>query len=973
MKTRFLLLLAAAWLPSALLAQSYQVTGKVTDRATGEPLPGVNVALLNTTQGTVTDVDGSFVLPNLAAQSYRIGFSFIGYKTQALVVRVPQEGELTPALESDVIGLDAVVVTGQGLEVAKRRLSTNVSTIGRAQIERSPATRLDQLLQAQLPNAQIRLNTSQPGATSMIRSRGVVSAAVSATPVIYVDGVRMDNLNTAATLSLNTSGNRHNGDATGSVADIPLENIDRIEYISGGAATTLYGSDAANGVIQIFTRRGGAGTTRVSLETNVGAETPTTDFYYFDRTADLLFRDGLYQQYRLAMDGGNQNFGYSFSGSFLDTEGTRIHRQNANRRYDFRTSFKAKPNAKITYLSSFGFSNSRFSRVRNGNAGGYTGLWFAEAGQSAPGFGFNNRLDDLNEEEYGRVAEFVSKAEALQNYGGNTNRFQTSQSLEFTPLPQLRLKGTAGLDFRSSSEKGIETNEYLIHTKVVAANTENRGRISRYERRFAGLTLEATAQHTANWRDFSFISTLGSQLFRNEDNQVELTGEDLREGSQLVSDASVRSGRDLRLQVVNYGIYAQENVGFREKYYLEFGLRADGNSAFGANIGLQTYPKVGLSYILSEEGFMQRIPFLSSAKLRANYGVAGNFPPPFANERTTGFSPFLNASTARFGQYGNPDLRPEKTYTFEAGTDLSLANDRFSVGFTYYHATTRDALLWVPLAPSIGEPVQLQNVGKILNRGVEIAANFAVINNQNLTLRLNASLNTLHNRVLSTGGTAPFAINGFSARTVQSLVAEGQEMGVIRGSRATFGPDGTLLESDPVAYIANPLPNTFGNLGLNLAYQSRLTFFATADYQTGAQQHSFDRQFRFNHGLDEPRVPAKALADAGNSRNALWLNVTNVFVESTDYLKVRLVGVNYSLPPKWHGKIVKGIEVGFTAVNPFNFAASSFDPEVDHSGSRDPDPNSLTGTAQNGASVGGFNYSTSSPNRQWLGNVRIRF
>ncbi len=967
------MLLLAGLLPGLLYAQDYQVTGRVIDKETRQPIPGVNVVIAGTVKGTVTDAKGNFVLANIADGEYTLSISYIGYRQVARKVTVPESNtDLAINLENDVVGLDAVVVTGQGIDIAKRRLSTNVTTVTREQIERSPATRLDQLLQAQLPNAQIRMNTSQPGSASIIRSRGIVSAAVSSTPVIYVDGVRIDNLNTASTLSLNTSGNRHNGDASSTISDIPLENIERIEYLSGGAATTLYGSDAANGVIQIFTKRGGSGTGNVSFQTILGAETPTTDFYHFDRTADLLYQDAFYQQYRLSMDGGTSDFGYSFSGSMLHTDGTRIHDQNFNTRYDLRTSLTARVGKIGRYVSSFGFTNNRFGRVRNGNAGGYTGMWFAEAGQSV-GFGFNNNLDALEEEEYNRMKEFVSLAEKLQNYRIGVNRFQTSQALELTPIQNLRVRGTVGLDFRSSSEQGIESNQYLIHTRVVPAGTENRGSIARYERRFLGLTMELTGQHSLNVGNFSFISTLGTQLFRNQDNQAELTGSDLREGSQRITDASTRGSRDFLLTVVNYGVYGQENIGFKNRYFLEFGLRADGNSAFGENIGWQTYPKVGATWVLSDEPFLQGLSeVISSVKLRANYGVAGNFPPPFANERTVAFSPFLGASTARFGQYGNPDLKPEKTYTWEAGTDLGLFNDHLTVGFTFYHGTTRDALLYVPLPPSYGEAVQLQNAGKYLNRGIELATSLTILRNQNCTLRLNTAINTLYNRVLSTGGTPPFAINGFSARTVQSIVAEGQEMGVIRGSAATFGEDGSIVAVDPVAIIAHPLPNLFGNIGLNFSFRNRLNFFATADYQTGAENHSFDRQFRFQYGLPDPDVPAKAIADAGGRQSAIWLDVTNLFVEKTDYLKVRLIGLDYSLPKKWFGRFVKDVQVGLSATNPFNFVTSSFDPEVDHSGARDPDPNSLTGTAQNGASVGGFNYSTSSPNRQFLGNIRIR-
>src|SRR5690606_34036098 len=149
----------------------------------------------------------------------------IGFKSQELTIQAPESATVSVYLEQDLLGLDEVVVTGQGLDISKRRLSTSVTSIGSEELEKTPSGRIDQLLQAKLPNAQIRLTGGQAGATSIIRARGVVSAFMNATPIIYVDGVRMDNLNTASSIG----GGSVQGAAISSVADIPMDNIERIE------------------------------------------------------------------------------------------------------------------------------------------------------------------------------------------------------------------------------------------------------------------------------------------------------------------------------------------------------------------------------------------------------------------------------------------------------------------------------------------------------------------------------------------------------------------------------------------------------------------------------------------------------------------------------------------------------------------------------------------------------------------------
>ena len=236
----------------SISAPDEEVKGKVIDRKTQEPLVGVSVALKdNPTVGTITDLNGNFSLPvNDSQETLKI--SYLGYEAREVHLDSATE-PLTIEMNEDYFNLDEVVVTGQGAEISKRRLSSNVATIDGGELSRMPQGRIDQMLQNALPNVQITLSNGQPGTTSLVRSRGLSSAYSSSTPVIYVDGVRVDNMNTAATLNLNNSLSG-NSASSGSIGDIPMENIERIEYVTGGAATTLYGSDAANGVIQIFTK-----------------------------------------------------------------------------------------------------------------------------------------------------------------------------------------------------------------------------------------------------------------------------------------------------------------------------------------------------------------------------------------------------------------------------------------------------------------------------------------------------------------------------------------------------------------------------------------------------------------------------------------------------------------------------------------------------------------------------------------------
>ncbi len=945
---------------------STTITGVVVDAVTKEPLIGVTISIPNTTIGVLTNRNGEFsiTLQNTDLENNFLEVRYLGYKTYRILREdFSSNVFLQIELEQDLIRENEIVVTGQGINMERRRLSTNITTIDENSIELSPANRIDQLLQSKVPNAQFRITNGQPGSTSIVRARGVVSAFINSTPIIYIDGVRIDNLNTAAQLG----GGSTSGAATSSLADIPSENIERIEFINGGAATTLYGSDAANGVIQIFTKKGGAGTPQVTFNTQFGTTSPTNDYLHFDRTADLLYQTGIYQKYDLQFSGGDKKFGYSFSAGITNDEGFRIENQNKNQKVDFRSGFQAQLSDLVSYNSSFSYTNSSFNRVRNGNAGGYTGLWYTESGASLfTGPGFNPNLNDLSNEDFELMRAYVSSAERLQDNQTLIDRFQTSQTIEYKPVAGWLVKGTLGVDYRVQDEEIFITNEYLNHVDALtpANSLFDRGSTTKFNRTFLGLTAELNIQNKLDIGDFSVISTFGGQFFRNNDQQVAYTGINIRDGAQSVSQAATTEADEVLFEVANYGIYIQENIGYKNRYFLEFGLRGDGNSAFGEEVGTQYYPKAGLAYLISAEPFFIDLfgnSTLSYLKFKANYGLAGNFPTPFASERTVAFAGFLGGQSATFGQQGNTNLKPEKVSSFEVGADIGFLKDRILFNFNYYYTETNDALFFVPLEPSVGEGTQLRNVGTIENKGIELSLTAIPILTRDWNVRLNAAFNTLNNEVIDAGGASPFNINGFSARTIQTVVEEGFPVGYLRGNKGTF-ENGVMTSTTAQSFLGSTIPDYFGSVSLDLKFRN-INFFSNADFQTGAYAHSFEQQFRFRYGAsdDNEGIPQSEVDVNGTSN---WLNITDQFVEKTDFFKIRTIGINYTLGKSTISNLAEQITIGFSIVNPLNFYKSSFDPEATQSGGDQ---------GQNGATTGGIAYAAESAPRQFLGTLRIKF
>ena len=872
--------------------------------------------------------------------------------------------------------LDEVVVTGQGVAVSKRRLSSNITKLSSADLGSLPTGRIDQMLQNALPNVQITLTNGQPGTTSMIKSRGLSSAFTNSTPVIYVDGVRVDNLNTGSSLFnvMNNAYGNINGQtaATSAIGDIPMENIDHIEYVPGGAATTLYGSDAANGVIQIFTKNHGSGSFHASVISQIGWDVANSQFYHFNRTKELLHQTGFQQKYGISFSGGTERMGYSFGASMSHNTGTIIHNGNEQKKYDIRFGTSIKMNSKLKYTNSFGYVADEFQRNRNGNQGYYTGLWFTE-GSAAANFtyltengeqrNFPADIDKAIPYEYAMMKSFVSQAEDMQDHKEQVKRFQTSQHLLFTPLANLTFHATLGLDYRYNTDKLVETNRYLIHTQMKPAGTADAGSVSNYDRNYYGITGELNGQ----WKFFkdeliSNILTGGFQYFSSHDHQSFYKGLNVRDGARIMTGAGSIYADEWLSSLHNYGTYLQDNFGLLNRYYLDLGLRMDYNTAFGNQVGWQAYPKIGMSYIVSEEPWMQKLvdnKWVNSLKLMANYGVAGSYPPAFEYMRTVETSSYLDKQANTFGKIGNPNLGPEKKRSYEFGFQGDFFHNVLSLGFTYYYAITKDALFNVPTLPSSGQSSSyLANIGRIRNRGIEMYVGLNIINTREWGLSCRTSINTNDNKVLSTGGLVPFAIGGFSSRTIITVVEEGKSVGFLRGTATILNADNTVKETLYNQDLGRTIPTVYGNFSINARWR-RLTFNLTGDYQTGAYIHSFDRQFRFAKGIKDDAVPDAALS--GTTQAQSWLNFTNFFVEKADFVKIRNIGIDYVFQfPKY---IIRELNLAFNVYNPFSWTSSSVDPEAVLSGAR----------TQGAIATGGLNYSSYSLPRQYVFTAKVSF
>lgn len=938
----------------AAQAQNRVVSGTVTGDD-GAPIPGVNIIVQGTALGTSTDLDGNYRL-TLSDDATTLVFTFIGLETQEVVIG--SQTRIDVEMQSDVTTLSEVVVTGLGGTVDRRSLATTINSVSAEDLESTPIVRIDQLLQSKLPNTQILASTGAPGGTSIIRSRGVNSALLGQQPVVYIDGVRVDNLNTAPGLAVATGGQQ-----SSALADIPVDQIKDITFLKGGAATTLYGSDAANGVLLITTNKGQAGQAQVTYEAQMGAIDGTGDYFVYDEVKELGFRTGFLNSHRFGISGGNEKVTYNFFARYRDDNSFQGGVEE--NRYTIGGGYNASITKNINYQGSFSYINNRFSTLPNANSS-FDRTFGIDQGLPAGQLGISsNDPSEWTAEDKVIVENLIDDVARLADITTRVNRFTNSHKFTVDIIDNLTLDVAFGLDYRFSRNEEVRTNEYLVAQLSVAPGTTTEGFINRNDRSFLSTTGTASLKYTASLGDFNFNTIVGGQFFRTRDDQSQIITTNQAETSLSINIAGDQAVLDFQSSVVNYGFFLSETIGFKDRLFLDVGFRNDRNTAFGDDISSEFFPKAGVSYVPSAEPYWSGLAnVVSTFKVRASYGEAGNFPPPFTRDAQLNANAFRGSLAFQPGQPGDPNLGPERLKTFEFGTDIGLFNDRVNLEVTVYNSTTEDALFTAPFAPSRGDENQVRNLGEISNKGVELAGRFTILDKNDWTISVNGSANFQKNEVVSSGGSPEFNIGGFTF--LGPFVKEGLPVGYLRGTRPTFDEGGNLVDAQLNSNLGSPIPDVFGSMGINASWKN-LSLYVAGDYQMGASGVNTDEVLRFFRGLDDDRIPENAQSES-------FFNLAGVWVEDTDFLKVRNITTTYDIPSSVLNNIglIKRASISFTALNPFNFHTSIFDPELTGAGARGTLPGTNT-TTQNNVTVGGFGYGTVSAPRMYIGTLRVTF
>lgn len=712
------------------------VTGRAVNATTNAPLSSAQISIVGTSLGTLTSADGRFVIPGVPAGTQQVRAQLIGMSTEtrSVVVRTGETSVVDFRLREQAVALDEVVVTGLPTEGRRREIGASLSQIDAEELETRSIPNMESLLQASVPGVMGLTNHGQVGSSGALQLRGPTSVSQGNEPLVYIDGVRLSTRRTPASAAFDGRDTRVSGFSWN---DLNMADIDRVEIIKGAAATALYGTEASGGVIQIFTKRGTTGAPQYSFSTTQGANfwpTPSAVIREHPTNLDIDYAEhvGWVQRYNASVRGGREDLNYYLSGGLADEEG--IIRTQWSKKWTATGNVAVNlfEGADLTFTSTF--THRRTRQVPDGNNRyGYL-LNVMRVGN---GYWAGNRDHDwvLEQENFGETETFLGGLDLSYVHAGGFRH-------------NLRL----GLHHLEVQNTGLQPYGWFLNPGGTIRN-------QRWQNRLQTLEYAGTWERDVTSGIRSSLSW-GGQLYDERNVNVIADGLDFPgPGEHTVSSAAVTTGSESKIRQVNAGFFLQEMVGIQDRLFVTGAARIDGSSTFGEDYGFQLYPKLSVSYVLSD---MDAWPtdWWSSFRLRGALGTAGKAPGAFDAQRTwdpisaKGGQPGVSP-----GNVGNPNLGPERTTEFEAGFDSDMFDARLSVQFTYYHATTDDALFDVQPIPSQGFlSSQLANVGKLRSSGIELATNVLLIDAPSLSWGVGANLTTIDSEIIDMGRSAPFGV-----------------------------------------------------------------------------------------------------------------------------------------------------------------------------------------------------------------------
>ena len=889
---------------SGLDAQQGSVAGTVTDRSTGDPLENARVILAGPNRVETTGQDGQYTFRGVAPGRYLIRVLRLGYQPASDTAQVSADERVAVnfALNPSPVQLDELVTTATGQQ-SRLEIGNSVATIAASQVaEEAPIMEFSNLLSGRAAGVQVLKSSGATGTGTKIRIRGSNSVSLSNEPLYYVDGVRID---------AEPNGYAYNigGQSTSRINDLNPDDIENIEIVKGPSAATLYGIQAANGVVLITTKKGVAGKPRWNAFVEQGAVNDKNTYRtnYFGRSDDPDFdpatgdpsgctalaqaegsclqsridtynplndesqrplSPGHRQQYGLNVAGGTDAATYYVSAEYegevgvykmrgfdLDSVNQVTNndipkeqvRPNELDKLSLRANATAKVASNADLQLSLGYLTSQLHLLENDNT-------LNSVIGSGDGSGYPQ---DINRGWYLVPAEIFAE----RNRQG-VGRFTGGLTANWRPLSWLSTRGTFGYDVTNRQDTQFwptgEVNPFAYPTEYEGQLNITRGQASQLS---VDLFTAASYRVSSAW---SGRTAVGGQFFRNLNTSNFSQGQGLARGTESIFGAATTDASDDYVESRSAGGFVDQQMSFRNRLFLTAGLRLDDNSAFGKNFNTRPLPKLSASWVARDE---QAQGWLNTLRLRAAYGQSTQQPGTIDALRFYGQAAVrkdaLSGSGVTIANLGNADLKPELSQEIEAGFDAGLFSNRITLEATYFYKQTTDALIKREIVPSLGTTsTQFFNLGQVSNQGFELRLDTRIIDKPDFAWDLTFSGSLYKNNLDELGeGVAPITL-GFIQRHV-----EGYPLGGIwdrpilsfgdANDNGVIEPGEYVVGDEPV-YRGSAIPTREFGLRTNLSFFGNLlSVGALMDYRGGHWIENGTDSFRCGGGV----IYCRALVD----------------------------------------------------------------------------------------------------------------
>lgn len=957
MKFKLFYTFLLSWICIFMSAQQLTITGTVTDSKDGSPMPGVNVTIENTLQGTVTNIDGKFSIKSNSPEASLI-FSFIGYTTKK--VSIANQVEINVTLDEDVMSLDEVVVTGYGTS-KKKDLTGSVATLKAEDLNKAAVT-AEQMMQGRISGVRIVANNGEPGAGSQIKIRGASTIRSGQQPLYVVDGIPLDSKTTSPDGVTSAP-------ATSPLTFLNPNDIESIDILKDASAAAIYGSRGANGVILITTKKGKEGTSEVNYSTTLSTSSlpkklevlsaeefvafrkdslKTSDYNYGSATdwQDEIFRTAYSQDHNLALSGGTPKTAYRASFNYTDQQG--IIKNSDMQRYSGRLNLTQKTfNDRLTLDANLTGSMVVENRVPVG-AQGFEGDLLLNAMQANPTWPARDSLGNpfqsgsIAERSPSAILEYTNDKTRTTNLLGNI-----SGNLEITS--GLYYKINLGLDY-ANANRFINQSQKLDFIKGRLGD----GQINNKE------LYNYLIEHTLNFNKtfgmhgINLLAGYSYQEFQEFRSKMQGGGYATDGilytntiGSGLASYTNISSGTD------NYkmqSFFGRVNYNLMEKYLLTATLRADGSSKFGKNEKYGYFPSFALGWRVSEEEFIKNLEIFSNLKFRAGWGLIGNseigtknsqylYRPEASYIAIVGNKPVIGYSIARTPNY---DITWESTSSSNIGLDFGFFRGRLSGTFDLFEKTTKDLLLEIPSPPGSPTASISTNVDecKIINKGLELSLTGVIFASKDFSWEVNGNMTLLDNVVknlpVEKFETASAAGRGLTGAYAQ-IITNDQPMNVFYGLRIdSVDSRGRVYylkganKKDSLTYLGNPQANFTWSLTNNFKFHAfDFSFFIEGVH--GNKIFNNTALILDKTNLKTAQNAVKYYTQDNIGVNSYTPKVSNRYIEDGSYVRLSNITLGYThsfLPTYW----VKKARIFVSGSNLFLLTDyKGYDPDVNSS------------------------------------------